>query len=853
MALWPILPLMLAKLLLFSLGSTIGPGQLQKHALEQTVTMLKHAWSAYERHAFGHDEVGPLNCSKSNSYGGIGMFLIDGLSALAIMNETESLQLAVQWLSQDREKSLFDVDQRVNVFEVNIRVLGGLLSAHQLLISNPLLVPSYTGKLLELAEDVASRLLPAFSTASGIPLSWVNLRSGRISGETVETCTACAGTLLLEFGSLAHLTGNMTYFELAKHALTDVWARKSPVSGLVGNTLDTSSGQWLRHEGGIGAGVDSFYEYLLKSYLIFGDEEILSMFAQIYAAAMVHMQVNISGGTQYWLQDVQIHTGQRIHNFVSSLGSFWPGMQALVGQEHDAEGLFGAYETARKKFGFLPEMFDAGTFDPHPVEKGHPLRPEHIESAYLLFATSGEKNNSYLMLASEVQENLEKVKRPCGYASIEDVRQGPNRELFVNNDMESFFVSETCFYLYLLFSNEKSILDHFVLSTEGHPLAIFDVPGDLPSQLPSIPDQVPSPCHVLCNASLCPESDLQKDVRTSVLREFSLDYRKALLLRRRRCLACIRVDAARKEGRKRLLSAQGGAMGQCGTPAPEKPSHIVSLCKWSIRGSSLKCDSVQAVLGSGVNDAFFNQLTADTIVFQTLFENDVTVELRLISGADPKVDTPANAICENLALRASAPFLAALAAMDFIFPSTPAAFGQQLPETAADRLVASLELAVPPQACSPLENEQRLVHGAWVLIDRGSCSFVDKVLHAQDAGAFGVIMVNTQDTMMFTMGGDGVRDAQVQIPAVFISGVDGQRLREARELRSVEIATGKASTQKKATQHINVILPPSARVQIEPLAEKGLLSFDSLIDEQTKMLKAIVIAAPGHTPVELSR
>ena len=143
MALRPNLFLVLVELLLALTGRAIDLGQSQKHALEQTVTMLRHAWSAYEQHAFGHDEVGPVNCSESNPYGGIGMFLIDGLSALAIMNETESLQRAVHWLSEDREKSLFDVDQRVNVFEVNIRVLGGLLSAHQLLISKQSFVPGY--------------------------------------------------------------------------------------------------------------------------------------------------------------------------------------------------------------------------------------------------------------------------------------------------------------------------------------------------------------------------------------------------------------------------------------------------------------------------------------------------------------------------------------------------------------------------------------------------------------------------------------------------------------------------------------------------------------------------------------
>ena len=54
-------------------------------------------------------------------------------------------------------------------------VAGGLLSAHVLLLKNVLLMPGYQGQLLRLAMELGDRLLPAFRTPSGIPLSWVNL------------------------------------------------------------------------------------------------------------------------------------------------------------------------------------------------------------------------------------------------------------------------------------------------------------------------------------------------------------------------------------------------------------------------------------------------------------------------------------------------------------------------------------------------------------------------------------------------------------------------------------------------------------------------------------------------------
>ena len=63
------------------------------------------------------------------------------------------------------------------------------------------------GGLLTLALDLGSRLLPALQTESGIPFGSINLRRGVSPTETPVTCTAAAGTLLLEFGLLSRLTG----------------------------------------------------------------------------------------------------------------------------------------------------------------------------------------------------------------------------------------------------------------------------------------------------------------------------------------------------------------------------------------------------------------------------------------------------------------------------------------------------------------------------------------------------------------------------------------------------------------------------------------------------------------------
>jgi mannosidase alpha-like ER degradation enhancer 2 len=100
-------------------------------------------------------------------------------------------------------------------------------------------------------------------------LSQSYLRSGVPEGETPVTCTAGVGTYIIEFGALSRLTGNPVYEETALRALRALWRNQSAL-GLPGNHIDVLTGKWTAVEAGIGAGVDSYYEYLVKvPYLIF--------------------------------------------------------------------------------------------------------------------------------------------------------------------------------------------------------------------------------------------------------------------------------------------------------------------------------------------------------------------------------------------------------------------------------------------------------------------------------------------------------------------------------------------------------------------------------------------------------
>lgn len=66
--------------------------------------------------------------------------------------------------------------------------------------------------------------------------------------------------MLLEFTVLSRLTGDPQFEQLAKRSYQAVWDRRSSLD-LVGNPINVKTGDWDHpHSGGIGAGIDSFYE-----------------------------------------------------------------------------------------------------------------------------------------------------------------------------------------------------------------------------------------------------------------------------------------------------------------------------------------------------------------------------------------------------------------------------------------------------------------------------------------------------------------------------------------------------------------------------------------------------------------
>ena len=297
-----------------SITNVIDPKKIdKKEYAEKVKQQFIHAWDAYKKYAWGHDQLRPLGKSFRDWYGkSLLMTPVDAFDTMVLMGLKEQ---AAEVKKIILDSLSFNQDFFVQNFEVTIRLLGGLLSAYEI---------DGDKKFLDLAEDLGRRLLPAFNSPTGMPYVYVNLKTGAVKGN-INNPAEC-GTLMLEFGSLSKLTGNPEFYNKAKKGFVECFNRRSKI-GLVGTQINVETGEWTNTESHISGMIDSYYEYMIKSYLLFGDEDFKNMYDTSMAA--VNKYLPEETGTGYWYGRVDMNTGKQTNPLFGALDAFMPAMLAI--------------------------------------------------------------------------------------------------------------------------------------------------------------------------------------------------------------------------------------------------------------------------------------------------------------------------------------------------------------------------------------------------------------------------------------------------------------------------------------------------------------------------------------------
>lgn len=417
----------------------------------------RHAWQGYMKYAKGHDDLAPLSAGPHDWYAqSLLMTPVDALDTLVIMGLDEEAKQAQDLIVTQLS---FDKDISVQNFEITIRLLGGLLSGYQL-----------TGdeRLLKLADDLGTRLLPVFESKTGMPYTHVNLRTGEVKGKVSNP--AETGTLLIEFGTLGKLTGKPVYYDKAKRALVETYKRRSKL-GLVGSGINVETGEWTDRESHIGGGIDSYYEYLYKCWRLFGDEDCKRMWEDGIAAVNKHLADDVREG-ELWYGHADMDTGKRTATHYGALDAFMPALLALGGDLDRARRLQDSGLKMWQLHGIEPETLDYQKME--VVSGGYLLRPEIVESAYYLYRYTGDAK--YRAMGKEFFEDFVRhCRTETGYAALKDVRTKEKQD-----SMQSFVFAETFKYFYLLFAPKATLdFERVTFNTEAHPLRVTDG-GDKP-------------------------------------------------------------------------------------------------------------------------------------------------------------------------------------------------------------------------------------------------------------------------------------------------------------------------------------------------------------------------------------
>ncbi|EPQ13292.1 Mannosyl-oligosaccharide 1,2-alpha-mannosidase IC [Myotis brandtii] len=433
-----------------------------------------------------------------------GATVIDSLDTLYLMELKEEFQEAKTWVEENFH---LNVSGEASLFEVNIRYIGGLLSAFYLTGEDVFRV-----KAIKLGE----KLLPAFNTPTGIPKGVVNFKSGsnRSWGWSMtgsSSILAEFGSLHLEFLHLTELSGNQVFAEKARSCLVlgelggagffgkvkvclvsisrqvrhiRKFLRKiDKPFGLYPNFISPVSGNWIQHHVSVGGLGDSFYEYLIKSWLMSAktDTEAKDMYYEALTAIETHL-VNVSPGGLTYIAEWR---GGNLDHKMGHLACFSGGMIALGAEDADEDKrahyrelaaqitktCHESYDRSDTKLGPEAFWFNSGkeAVATQLSESYYILRPEVVESYMYLWRQT--HNPIYREWGWEVVMALEKYCRTeAGFAGIQDVYSSiPNHD----NKQQTFFLAETLKYLYLLFSEDDMLsLEDWVFNTEAHPLPV---------------------------------------------------------------------------------------------------------------------------------------------------------------------------------------------------------------------------------------------------------------------------------------------------------------------------------------------------------------------------------------------
>ncbi|CAF3647475.1 unnamed protein product [Fusarium graminearum] len=469
----------------------------RKAAIKQAFTKT---WEAYKKHAWGWDELAPVSLKGKTTFSGWAAQIVDALDTLWILDMKDEFKEAVQIVAMiDWART---GDSYLNLFEVAIRHLGGLLSAYELSDEAVLL-----GKAIELGE----MLYAAFDTPNRLPSHWLYFKSAKNGEQQAdeEMSGAAGGSMCLEFTRLSQITGNPKYYDATERIKKFFYRNQdnTKIPGLWPHVMNYREENVDDDRFTLGAGADSLYEYLPKMHALLGglDPEYVEMTTKALDTATKNLlfkprnpsdlDILMSGNAVPGEDGAKPKLTAEMQHLTCFIGGTYALAGKLVSRADLVDlgsrltaGCVWAYDAFPTNI--MPEIAELEAcesitskcrWSDKPVEKKdklpegfvrvrnseYRLRPEAIESVFYMWRITGD--DVWRTAAWRMWDNIVKqTETQEAFATITDVnRKGSDKR----DNMETFWMSETIKYFYLTFEDPNVInLDDWVLNTEAHPL-----------------------------------------------------------------------------------------------------------------------------------------------------------------------------------------------------------------------------------------------------------------------------------------------------------------------------------------------------------------------------------------------
>lgn len=463
----------------------------------------------------------------------MGWVIVDALDTMIMMNLTSRVRHAREWISTslnyhaDHDVNTFETTIRMLGGLLSAHYLSTTFPQLAPIKEDDKNQPG-EDLYIEKATDLADRILGAFESKSGIPYASFNLNTSKGLSSHADggaSSTAEAATLQLEFKYLAKLTGETHYWNKAEK-VNEIIEHNHMPDGLLPIYIYADTGLFRGDNIRLGSRGDSYYEYLIKQYLQTSENEpvYLDLWKESLEGVKKHLLTYTKHASLTVLAERQNGLAKELTPKMDHLVCFMPGTIALgvtggstvsaakarLGsswskpQEEDLQlakelmkTCWGMYKATES--GLAPEITYFKIDDPPrkwvPLDEGPPKssslhgsdwhkdydihlndvhnlqRPETVESLFYMYRITGDpmyREWGWEMFEAFVKHTqvLDDNGQPYAFTSLDSTRHVPARQ---RDNMESFWLSETLKYFFLLFSSEKDFpLDQVVINTEGH-------------------------------------------------------------------------------------------------------------------------------------------------------------------------------------------------------------------------------------------------------------------------------------------------------------------------------------------------------------------------------------------------